>query len=132
ASCARNQDHAVLHLLHELASLLRLRDRDPEAAIHDLLRQLALGHEAIVPYGHCPTDPWEGPRVSGAAAQPHGVAALVRNLAVCGGFEPHAAQDALLRLAAAIEVEERSPEEVARAADLGLPIAAANASLLVD
>ena len=108
ASYARNHDDAVLHMLQELASLMRLHDRDPEAAIHDLLRQLAQGHEAPV-------------------------ATLVCRLAVYGGIEPHVAQDALGRLCAALEVEERSPEEAAlAAADLGLSIAAANASLLAD
>src|SRR5437588_1485971 len=108
ASHARNHDDAVLHLLQELASLMRLHGRDPEAAIHDLLRQLAQDHEARA-------------------------ATLVCRLAVYGGIEHHVAQDALGRLCAALEVEERSPEEVAlAAADLGLPIAAANAPLLAD
>src|SRR5919201_3625261 len=108
ASYARNHDDAVLHMLQELVSLMRLHDRDPEAAIHALLRQLAQGHEAPV-------------------------ATLVCRLAVHGGIEYHAAQDALGRLCAALEVEERSPEEAAlAAADLGLSIAAANASLLAD
>src|SRR5437764_5717326 len=107
ASHARNHDDAVLHILQALASLMRLHDRDPEAAIHDLLRQLAQDHEA-------------------------GAATLVCRLAVYGGLEHHVAQDALGRLCAALEVEERSPEEAAlAAADLGLPIAA-NASLLAD
>jgi RNA polymerase sigma factor RpoD-like protein len=107
ASHARNHDDAVLHLLRELASLMRLHGRDPEAAIHDLLRQLAQDHEARA-------------------------ATLVCRLAVYGGIEHHVAQDALGRLCAALEVEERSPEEAAlAAADLDLPIAA-NASLLAD
>jgi RNA polymerase sigma factor RpoD-like protein len=107
ASSAGNHDDAVLHMLQELASLMRLHDRDPEAAIHDLLRQLAQGHEAQA-------------------------ATLVCRLAVSGGIEHHIAQDALGRLCAALEVEERSPEEAALAADLGLSISAANASLLAD
>src|SRR5919201_2294252 len=107
ASHARNHDDAVLHLLQELAYLMRLHGRDPEAAIHDLLRQLAQDHEARA-------------------------ATLVCRLAVYGGIEHHVAQDALGRLCAALEVEERSPEEAAlAAADLDLPIAA-NASLLAD
>src|ERR671933_1559486 len=81
ASHARNHDDAVLHLLQELAALMRLHDRDPEAAIHDLLRQLAQGHETPV-------------------------ARLVCRLAVYGGFEQRVAQDALGRLCAALEVEE--------------------------
>src|SRR3989440_512987 len=69
ASHARNHDDAVLHILQALASLMRLHDRDPEAAIHDLLRQLAQDHEA-------------------------GAATLVCRLAVYGGLEHHVAQDA--------------------------------------
>ena len=46
AFSACSHDDAVLDLLRELAALMRLHERDPEAAIGDLLRQLAQGHEA--------------------------------------------------------------------------------------